>query len=640
MSNLNQSVLKSSLPHTMAGIAAKAGLKLAFGQPRTDGQTVWVSDIPLNPTEEDFYMTVADLDHEIGHILFTDFNFGAQGLTHALTNCFEDVRIEYLMEQEFLGARDFLHRAREIQVKRGLTRKPDTPANALAMFLITNYYIQFLGRDSLQKDSDNALKVLQQSLAQDVIDKIVALCDSRMPFVVSEQSTTADALKLAEDVVALLQSESEDEQPEEGGSDESSESGDNEDSDSSDSQEDSESGSGNSQSDEQSEEQSNEQSGAGSDDGESDDSEENDGSGSNGSGSSDSNESDSDAEGSGEGQSQQSDSQQESDSGDSASSGESQGSESSDSQSNGCSKGSKELLESDVRAEQIPLREIVEKIAKEAAIEDNSVKQLLGHGTKDIASELRNINGSGSASNYYDGKISPNLPRYNSYKAKASKDIAVLRNKLLKIWTSRSRTRNIVNDHDGRFDVNEAVRCVASGESNYLVKRTKRTDKKPAVSIVGDLSTSMNGSKFDMQTESMIALAETCSLGNVPLNIIGFSDKCVSLKKWHEPMPKARGVLGGQKTISGTQIIPAVYEGLKALSSRKEEKKILIVMTDGSIGYDEDGLKNLVDYAEKTNPNIEIYGLGMGVNLSSVFKKGGRIHSENISQTMIDILSK
>jgi cobaltochelatase CobT len=143
-----------------------------------------------------------------------------------------------------------------------------------------------------------------------------------------------------------------------------------------------------------------------------------------------------------------------------------------------------------------------------------------------------------------------------------------------------------------------------------------------------------------MQTKTMVALAETCELANVPLNILGFSDYVMPLKKWNDSMVRSRGVLGGQRTINGTQIVSAVFEGIRALAGRKESKKILIVMTDGSIGSDRLRVQSLIAFTKKHHPEIEIYGLGMGVDLRSVFPKGGQVDSTNMAQTVLNILAQ
>lgn len=650
MNNLKN--LRASLPATMAGMASQAGLRLAFGQPRTNGKTVWVTDIPLNPSEDDYYVTLGDLGHEIGHIRYTDFNVMGSGLSQALNNVFEDVRIERVLEQDFLGMKDFLERSYQIVMAQGKARQPDSPANALTMYLLTKYMIEVNARTFFQEECDQALAALQSYVDDKLIQQIDALCDQRVPTL----GSTRDCLNLAHDVIALLEQEQNNEDDDSG--DEPGESDAEQDSESSegssgqdeeedsDSQKDSDSTS--SEADEESEGD-DATSGDGSGDDQDEDSDSQDDSESDGSGSSAGDESeDGESEGDASGETDSDGSQQESGSETDSGSGESdsQGEQTdTDESSSGCSKnGAKDLLDSDVEeSSPISLREAAQEIAEQARNDENSTKELLGN-SNDIAQELREMNGSGSNHNFYGDRLSPDLPRYNQIKASVAKETQFFRNRLLQHWTNQSRTRNVVNDHDGRFSAPDAIRCMATGEDNFLVKRSKRVNNKPAVCLLGDLSGSMddfvggNATLLDLQTRTMIALAETCNIGNVPLNILGFSDYVLPLKRWNEPMVKSRAMLGGQNIISGTEIVPAVFEGIRALASRKEQRKIMIVMTDGSIGNDKVALRNLVDYAEKHIPGIEFYGLGMGVNLKSVFSKGGMVEPENISQTVLDIL--
>ncbi|MBD3821817.1 MAG: hypothetical protein IE914_06125, partial [Thiotrichales bacterium] len=204
--------LKASLPATMAGIASKAGLKLAFGQPRTDGRTVWVSDIPLNPSEDDYNIVVSDLIHEVGHIKFTDFNVnrGGHPLMPALTNVFEDVRIEKELQAEFLGARTFLDEGYKVLMAKGQNRKPDSAANALTMWLLLDHMIKVNGRSFFTQSRDEAYQACMDfGASPELLDEIQALCDQR----VYELKSTADAVQLSKEVVDLLkQTQEENEQ--------------------------------------------------------------------------------------------------------------------------------------------------------------------------------------------------------------------------------------------------------------------------------------------------------------------------------------------------------------------------------------------------------------------------------------------
>jgi Mg-chelatase subunit ChlD len=606
----------------MAGIASKAGLKLAFGQPRTDGRTVWVSDIPLNPSEDDYNSVVSDLIHEIGHIRYTDFGLDRGAKLHALmpalTNVFEDVRIEKELEREFLGARTFLAEGYKVAIATGHQRQPDTPANALTMWLLLDHMIKVNGRSFFTQSRNEAYQAcLGFGISAELLKDIEDLCDAR----VSKLSSTADVIALSKEVVALLQQSQQEEgqeqqqqsqpQPSQDDSQQESESGDEENSSNSGEGESSESG---------------------------EDEEEGNGSGSSAG--------DSDEDGEDGSQGQSSDSQQES--------GQSQGSNSSgssepegDETGNGCSTGgAREILESDVEEQSpISLRELAQQVANQASANEITLGDLIGNGEADIANELRQMNGSGSKANYYEVEPEKNLANYTAIKQEVGKDIHQLKNRLVTRWQNVSRTRECVNEHDGRFSANDAIRCSISGEANYLVKRSKRVDNKPAVCVLADLSGSMsNKGEIDQQARALVALTEACDQAGIPLNIMGFSTYVLNVKNWNSPLAGVRAAIGGQmtKTISSTALARAVFEGVRTFSSRQESKKILITLTDGQVDdFQQSTIKNLMAYAEKSvSGEIDFYGLGIGVDLGNLFPKGGMVNPKNLAHSLLEILGK
>ena len=570
MSNFKN--LKQSLSATMAGIASNAGLKLAFGSPRTNGETVWVTDIPLNPTEDDYHVVLGDLGHEVGHIKYTDFNRDrGNGLLAALVNVFEDVRIERELEREFLGMKHYLDESYKVVMKKGGQRQPDSIANALTLFLLLKYMIDINDRFFFIKDMDISYQALLDfGVIDELLNQIVQLCDSR----VAKLASTEDVISLAKDVIALL--EQEQKEPDEDKAEDQAAQG------TSDSNEDSK-------------------------------------------------ENPDDSDGSNSQQETSSEDSNEMEPND-------QGSDESSSSSD-CAKAAQEILESNVEeSSPISLREQAEGVLNNTPI-DGSLKELIGE-TTDLARELKDSNGGFSKRNFYEEqKIVANLPRYLVLKAEISSEINILSRSLIKIWQNKSRTRNILNDLDGRFDIAAGVRCLATGESNYLRKKTKRTDNKPAICLLADLSGSMTGDYINAQTKAIIALAEACDKIKIPLNILGFSDQVISIKKWQDPMVKSRGRIGGMNILSCTNIPPAIYQGLRALNSRKESKKILITLTDGEIGSDEGTVKSILQYAKTYHPNTEFYGLGIGVCLKHVFPKGGQVNSNNMASTILEILN-
>ena len=91
----------------LPALCRKDGIKIRFsGTPRTDGKTIWLGSVDLSHPAAPVYVFGHGI-HERTHVLHTDFR-AAEGLSpraFALTNLFEDVRIDALGEAECRGYR-------------------------------------------------------------------------------------------------------------------------------------------------------------------------------------------------------------------------------------------------------------------------------------------------------------------------------------------------------------------------------------------------------------------------------------------------------------------------------------------------------------------------------------------------------
>ncbi|KAB7650331.1 hypothetical protein FG381_01225 [Sutterella faecalis] len=91
----------------LPALCRRDGIKIRFsGTPRTDGKTIWLGSVDLSHPAAPVYVFGHGI-HERTHVLHTDFR-GAEGLSQrafALTNLFEDVRIDAIGESECRGYR-------------------------------------------------------------------------------------------------------------------------------------------------------------------------------------------------------------------------------------------------------------------------------------------------------------------------------------------------------------------------------------------------------------------------------------------------------------------------------------------------------------------------------------------------------
>ena len=248
--------------------------------------------------------------------------------------------------------------------------------------------------------------------------------------------------------------------------------------------------------------------------------------------------------------------------------------------------------------------------------------------------------------------IDEDLKLFSKIRDKVRFEIKSLKKVLGKRWSNSSNSRMSVNEFDGAFSSREAIRCTISGESNFLIKKTRKKDNKPAICLLVDLSGSMvdpiPGTIGGMthayaQTQAMVAISEALNTSKIPLRILGFSDACASIKDWNESLTSSRGKIGGStKLYCSTNLELAVLEGIRSFSSRKEQKKVLIVISDGEVhDITKRKVKALMNLAHQNmGTDFEAYGLGIGVDLSSIFSQGGEVDISNLTTSIRDIVTK
>ncbi len=101
---------------------------------KTDGRTIWLPSLPEEVPESLWQLLRGEIDHEVAHILFTDFGgkmqafgqkWGAFG--HDLLNVIEDVRVNYALARKYPGAGENIQHSLEAICKEHTHRLGDMP---------------------------------------------------------------------------------------------------------------------------------------------------------------------------------------------------------------------------------------------------------------------------------------------------------------------------------------------------------------------------------------------------------------------------------------------------------------------------------------------------------------------------------
>jgi cobalamin biosynthesis protein CobT len=211
--------------------------------------------------------------------------------------------------------------------------------------------------------------------------------------------------------------------------------------------------------------------------------------------------------------------------------------------------------------------------------------------------------------------------RIESYKDGASGLAAAVR-RLLQI---RSVTRYIPNKEDGKLD-SMALWKVPQGRVDVFKTRTNPAiNKDTAISILGDISGSMDGGKYTALSATLELLNDCCRAVNAKYEINLFTEGMnpvyCTVKDFNAQVPESRireWMHACRRIMSNNPDGEAVLFALRRLAARREKRKVLIVLSDGQpastqVGDAAGHLKHVVQAASK-----EYCIIGVGIMSRSV----------------------
>lgn len=208
------------LPMLASVIGKQMGVRVVFDNntdtAATDGKTIFVPAMTAAGSEEDAQLLEGLIDHEAAHLRYTDFNANQEiktPLVSALSNIFEDVRIERLLGEQYRGVPANIRKSLAIMIAKGAfpidPPQDDTPLpNVLTSALILGLRASQLGQDQLA-DSGKAHraaleKQLGQALTLKIWEEALQACFA---------GSTLDTIRAAERVEALIQQAAEEPDP-------------------------------------------------------------------------------------------------------------------------------------------------------------------------------------------------------------------------------------------------------------------------------------------------------------------------------------------------------------------------------------------------------------------------------------------
>lgn len=177
--------------------------------------------------------------------------------------------------------------------------------------------------------------------------------------------------------------------------------------------------------------------------------------------------------------------------------------------------------------------------------------------------------------------------------------------------------------HSGRIDSKSLGRVPTGAICAKRVEKSDETDLN--ITVLTDLSGSMNGNRLESSKKACIVLQEVCRILKIPISILGFKDSGKrSAKILHFGDPRLRGKFAYTGTVrmtagGGTPLGESLMYLPRFLKKQQEEDKLVIVITDG----EPNGGPGLSKAAVTVVSRIaKVYGLAIGegrANLAAIF---------------------
>lgn len=560
---MQNTVLAGALHHVVRMIADNANIRVKFGSygtAQTDNKTVYLPHLPPDDDKAKAY-AFGYVMHESGHLEDTDREAWPKTEPLAtITNCLEDVRCDTRRIKRFPGAARTLSMLTNQMVQDGLFSPPS--GNEPPLVLLQGYLLYRLYADVMGHDSVDEYGTRAEALLSEAISPNAVVRIGALMYEIERCTSTIEVVQLAQTILGALQDEKDQaektEQPEQ--SDSSGQQG--------------EQGEQQPQSSNGSEQQQGGDSGQGENQ----------------------NPSQSQRQGQDQGQSQ----------GQSPESGKDQ---------SGSGSG---------------------RATQEQA--DNLASLLSGAGADEakdkgeqIASMLEQISGSSPGSvGFPESERLLHGPGDNSLIVGHVKTATnALRRRIERMMESVARTTMTTSRTGNHLDMKKLYR-LQSGDTRVFNKRVDGIALNTAVHLLIDRSGSMSGS-IGMALDATLALhlsmdgikGVTSSVAAFPHSIPGHGgDNVLLIADFGESPKRTAGRYGAIGVTGSTPLSEAMMWCAHRLWSRREERKILFVATDG--GPDDlESAKAVIRSMQ--SKGIEVIGLGINYDTSHLIKESKTI---------------
>jgi len=182
---------------------------------------------------------------------------------------------------------------------------------------------------------------------------------------------------------------------------------------------------------------------------------------------------------------------------------------------------------------------------------------------------------------------------------------------------SRSTTRIARGREEGDLDF-ERVVGMALGDSSIYHQMSRKIEVNTAISLLLDNSWSMNGHALEVCQKTAIVLDQAVTGTRTAIEITGFTSEFMTGKvrlyqyrTFEQKGNAAAASLGNMTDVQkgGTPVAVPIYDAVRRLAPRPEERKLMIIVSDGEA---EDPSESADAYAIAVSMGITVVGISIG----------------------------
>ncbi len=170
--------------------------------------------------------------------------------------------------------------------------------------------------------------------------------------------------------------------------------------------------------------------------------------------------------------------------------------------------------------------------------------------------------------------------------------------------------------------IQEKAKSISPMESKAWQKREMPKEKDYAISLLVDLSSSMQGEKIIETFKAVVVLSEVLNRLSIKFEVLGFNDRGKPIYEYQtfgvQMSKQVREKIGTMiSNVAGTTETGwAISHASKNLIKQKVDQKFLIVLTDGEPNSGEELVMSIENILKKTD--IKLVGLGIGAGTAEV----------------------